>query len=195
MRRNPRDAPLDPDAAAELIPDITNSRALDRWEGDNVREGRVWALANKRTHDYRHILEAKFVRTLHRKMFGKTWRWAGKLRSTDTNIGRPWEHISTDLQNLLEDAKAQVGSGAYPPDELAMRFHHRLVFIHPFANGNGRHARLMADLLVRSLGKPMFSWSSGKFAAQEERRRIYLDALLIADREKDFAPLLRFARG
>lgn len=127
-------------------------------------------------------------------MFGKTWKWAGNFRQSDKNIGVDWRRIPVQLRNLLDDAKAQIEFNAYPPDELALRFHHRLVWVHPFANGNGRHARLMADLLIQRLGLPAFGWGGQSLVTAGEKRKAYLDALRAAD-GRDYQALLQFARS
>lgn len=131
-------------------------------------------------------------------MLGDVWRWAGKFRVTERNIGMPFYEIPTALRQLLGDTKAWIEYKSYPPDEIAVRFHHRLVQIHPFPNGNGRHARLMADLLVMGLGQARFSW--GRESLQESlqdagaTRRRYITALQAADNH-DIGSLLAFARS
>lgn len=127
-------------------------------------------------------------------MFKPVWKWAGKIRTTERNIGaEPWR-IRTDLQQLLDDAQTWVQRGSYPPDEIAVRFHHRLVAIHCFANGNGRHARLAADLLAIALGEPAFTWGVGDLAPVGEVRSAYIVALKQAD-QHDYSSLLGFARS
>src|SRR6476661_6539586 len=106
----------------------------------------------------RDLLNEKFVNDLHRHMLGDVWRWAGRLRSSPRNIGIDHWEIPVALRMLLDDVKVWIETKAYPPDEIAVRFHHHLVQIHPFPNGNGRHARMMADLLAAKLGATPFSW-------------------------------------
>lgn len=183
--------PLDPDEAAGLIPrHITTQGELNEWEQTNILEGAQWALKQKK----RELLDEAFVRDLHRRMFSQTWKWAGNFRQTDKNIGVDWRQIPVHLRNLLDDAKAQIEFQSYPADALALRFHHRLVWIHAFANGNGRHARLMADLLIQRLGRPAFSWGGQSLVAANQKRNAYLDALRSADK-RDYQPLLQFARS
>lgn len=187
----PGATPLDPDEAAGLIPrHITTQGELNEWEQTNILEGVQWALKQKK----RDLLDETYQRELHRRMFSKTWKWAGNFRQTDKNIGIDWNQISVQLRNLQGDAKAQIEFKSYPPDELALRFHHRLVWIHPFANGNGRHARLMADMLIQRLGQPAFSWGGQSLVGASEKRRAYLDALRAAD-GRDYQPLFQFARS
>jgi Fic-DOC domain mobile mystery protein B len=111
--------------------------------------GEAWAQRQKK----RDLLTEGFVRDLHRKMFDHTWGWAGQFRSSNKNIGVDWPHIAVRLRNLLDNTRYQQEHSNTAPDELALRFHHQLVWIHPFANGNGRHARLIADLLALRLGQ------------------------------------------
>ena len=132
-------------------------------------------------------------------MFGEVWRWAGKIRTRHTNIGAAPYRIVADLEDLLRDVRAQIADPsrlAWPADEIAVRFHHRLVTIHPFANGNGRHARLAADLLVVGLAGSRFTWGgAGYLTDVSDARTRYLTSLRTADRNVDYGPLLRFARS
>ena len=140
------------------------------------------------------MLTAAFVTRLRERMFGDVWKWAGTWRTTARNIGVDACRIGTDVAALLDDARYWVAHETWPPDELAVRLHHRLVAIHPFPNGNGRHARLMADLLVERLGRPPFGWGSGGLADPGDLRRRYIAALRAAD-DHDIGPLLAFARS
>jgi Fic-DOC domain mobile mystery protein B len=186
----PGATPLDPDELAGLIPGhIATQGELNEWEQQNIQVGDDWARKQRKD-----ILSEDFLRQLHRRMFGETWRWAGKFRKSDKNIGVDWLHIGVELRKLLDDVRYQVEHGSYPPDEIAVRFHHRLVAIHPFANGNGRHARLMADLLVERLRRPRFTWGSVNLVDAGETRQRYIAALQAAD-ARDIAPLLAFARS
>ncbi|MFZ5697952.1 MAG: mobile mystery protein B [Pseudomonadota bacterium] len=180
----------DPDEAAGLIPGhIVTQGALNEWEQTNILEGAQWVLRQNK----RELPDEAFVRELHRRMFGKTWKWAGSFRQTDKNIGVDWRQISVQLRNLLDDVGAQIAGQTYPADELALRFHHRLLWIHPFANGNGRHARLMTDWLIRRLGQPAFTWGGASLMTAGNTRQAYLEALRAAD-GRDYRLLLKFAR-
>jgi Fic-DOC domain mobile mystery protein B len=127
-------------------------------------------------------------------MLGDVWRWAGNFRTTERNLGIPFYEIPTALRQLLDDVKAWVEYKSFAPGEIAIRFHHRLVQIHPFPNGNGRHARLMADLLIMQLGQDRFPWGTANLQQAGDVRRRYIDALRAADNH-DIAPLLAFARS
>jgi Fic-DOC domain mobile mystery protein B len=164
---------------------------LDRAELENILEARTWAAS--RTWKPDDLLDSYALADLHHRMFAQVWRWAGKWRSRETSIGIAPEHIQTDLRILVDDARAWTEFTTYPADEIAVRFHHRLVFIHPFPNGNGRHARLAADLLVRSLGRPVFTWSQLPGVLPDRER--YREALQALDRDRDdVIRLLDFAR-
>jgi len=183
--------PLDPDEAEGLIPaHITTQADLNAWEQANIIEGERWAARQKK----RDILDEGFVRELHRRMFDKTWRWAGTFRNSNKNIGADWPQIAMQLRNMLDDTRYQFEHATFQPDELALRFHHRLVSIHPYPNGNGRHARLMADLLIQKLGQARFTWGSSNLVDEGDTRRQYIDALRAADRH-DLSLLLAFARS
>ncbi len=191
----PGATPLDADELACLIPDHLSTQAeLNEWEQLNIGEGDKWARKQRKD-----ILTEDFLRQLHRRMFGQTWQWAGEFRKSDKNIGVDWLHIGVELKKLLDDVRYQIEHATLPADEIAIRFHHRLVAIHAFPNGNGRHARLMADLLAERLGQPRFSWGSqrlanGNLTDATPIRRDYIAALQAAD-TRDMAPLLAFARS
>lgn len=182
--------PLTPEEREALIPaDISYRHELNAAEQANIYRALTWALARRRK-----LLTEKFVKDLHRQMFGDVWRWAGRFRTSERNIGIPHYEIPVALRHLLDDARTWIEHGSYPPDEIAVRFHHRLVQIHPFPNGNGRHARLMADLLVMSLGRERFSWGSANLQDAGNVRRDYIAALQAAD-DHNISPLLAFARS
>lgn len=183
--------PLTPDERRDLIPaHIAFRRELNLAEQENIARGQDWALARRR----RDMLTEKFIKDLHKRMFGDVWRWAGRFRSTERNLGVPPHQVPIDLRHVLDDAKAWVEYKSFAPDELAVRFHHRLVTIHPFPNGNGRHARLMADLLVIQPGGKRFSWGRANLQSAGELRARYISALKAADNH-DIGPLLAFARS
>lgn len=129
---------------------ITLRRELNEAEQENILAGAAWARRPRQRNA--EMLNENFARTLHRRMFGDVWEWAGEYRLTERNIGVDAHRIPNDMPMMFDDARYWVAHATYPPDELAVRLHHRLVFIHPFPNGNGRHARLMADLLIERLG-------------------------------------------
>lgn len=139
------------------------------------------------------LLDVKFLRDLHKAMFDQVWDWAGRYRLRKTNIGVAPNRIPTAIRTLVDDTKAWIEYGTYEPDELAVRFHHRLVAIHPFPNGNGRHDRIAADYLIRSLGREPFGWGVGLDVDTDELRATYRIALQRAD-GGDIAELLAFAR-
>jgi Fic-DOC domain mobile mystery protein B len=184
--------PLDPDESAGLVPGhIATREQLDEWEAENILAGERWAAgAAKR----REILDDAFLRELHRQMFERTWKWAGSYRASGKNIGIAPERVAEEVRKLLEDTKAQLAGKVAPTDEIAARFHHRLVSIHPFPNGNGRHARLLTDLLLAANGAEPFTWGRGDLEHAGEARERYLAALRAAD-ARDFAPLLAFVRS
>ncbi|MDP9054871.1 MAG: mobile mystery protein B [Acidobacteriota bacterium] len=187
----PDDAtPLTPEEIRELIPaHIAFRRELNEAEQANIAQGHNWALGRKRD-----LLTEKFIRELHRRMLGNVWRWAGKFRTSERNLGIAYYEIPAALRQLLQDVRAWIEFASYPPDEIAVRFHHRLVQIHPFPNGNGRHARLMADFLIMSLGGKRFSWGRMSLGDAGVMRQTYISALKTADNH-DIGPLLAFARA
>ena len=188
----PGATPIDIDEAEGLLlSHITNRAELDRWEQDNIKEAEEWAFRRKK----RDILNTDFACRLHKQMFGTVWGWAGLFRKSGKNIGVEAWAIRSSLHDLWEDVKIWIDQKVYPPDEIAARFHHRLVAIHPFANGNGRHARLMADLLLKHiLDRPRFTWGSESLLQAGDCRTNYINALRAADR-LDYMALLKFVRS
>lgn len=184
----PGATPLDPDEARGLIPThVSTQGQLNEWELQNIVEGRAWASRLRK----KDLLNVDFMLELHRRMFGKTWRWAGTMRRTEKNIGVDPTQIAIHLTELCRDVDAQLQNRAYPVREIAARFHHRLVKIHPFPNGNGRFARLMADLLLIERGETPFVWGGADLAAANDIRQRYIGSLRAAD-ANDYGPLLEF---
>jgi Fic-DOC domain mobile mystery protein B len=182
--------PLTPEEMRDLIPaHIAYRSELNEAEQENIARAQEWALGPRR----RDLLSEKFAGALHRRMLGDVWRWAGRFRTSQRNMGIDYWLIPTELRKLLDDTKAWIEFKTYPADEIAVRFHHRLVLIHPFPNGNGRHARLMADLLIMRLGGERFSWGRESLRDPGVARQQYIAALRAADNH-DIAPLLAFAR-
>jgi Fic-DOC domain mobile mystery protein B len=181
--------PLTPEEMRDLIPShISYRHELNEAEQENIVRAQEWAFGRRRD-----VLSQKFVTDLHKQMLGDVWRWAGKFRTTPRNLGIGHWLISVELRRLLDDTKAWVEFRAYP-DELAVRFHHRLVSIHPFPNGNGRHARLMADLLIMQLGRRRFSWGRENLRDPGAARARYIEALRAAD-DHEIGHLLAFSRA
>jgi len=191
----------EPDEATPLEPEerlglkqtwITSRRDLNEAEQENIVKGATWGRARRRRNS--DLFTDNFAKTLHKRMFGDVWDWAGTYRLTERNIGIEAHRIPNDIIMTFDDARYWVDHNTYPPDELAVRLHHRLVSIHPFPNGNGRHARLMADLLIERLGGQSFTWGGGTLHNVGELRATYVAALRAAD-EHGIQSLLVFARS
>lgn len=189
----PGATPLNPDEINGLMPlHITTQSELNEWEAANILKAEDWAFTS--THKG-NFLTIDFIRLLHKKMFDETWSWAGTFRNSNKNIGNTdYSMITTTLANLLDDVIFQIVNNTYPIDGIAYRFHHRLVSIHPFANGNGRHARLMTDILLAQAGKPRFTWGKGQLESVNPVRKQYIAALKAADKH-DYSLLNRFVRS
>lgn len=182
--------PLAPEEKRDLIPaHIAYRSELNAAEQANIVHGQEWAMRRRRK-----ILDERFLLALHRQMFGDVWRWAGRYRTSERNLGVAVWQIAVDMRALIDDARTWIAQASYPRDEIAVRLHHRLVWIHPFANGNGRHARLVADLLVMQHGGERFSWGRASLYSASELRQRYITALREADRY-DLAALVAFARS
>ena len=178
------------DERVGLLPTfVSTRRELFDAEQRNIAQ----ALLGRRPEPLQ-LLDSGYLRSLHRRMFGEVWGWAGSFRVRETNIGIDPAGIAVALRNLIDDTRSWLEYGTYEPDELAVRFHHCLVAIHPFPNGNGRHARIAADYLIQGLGHPAFSWGANLDVVTEHLRSAYLQALRGADR-REFDDLVRFARS
>lgn len=182
--------PLTREERDDLIPSyITQRSELNEAEQANIFDAEQWAFKR-----IRNVLDETFLKSLHKRMLGKVWRWAGKIRQTERNIGVEPYRIEMELAQLLGDVRYWVEYNTFSPDEIAARFHHRLVFIHPFPNGNGRHARLATDLLLHALGRERFTWGRVNLVNASDTRRLYIAALRAAD-NFDMEPLLQFVRS
>ncbi|WP_330215352.1 mobile mystery protein B [Pseudomonas sp. AM8] len=191
LELKPGQTPLDPDEVAGLKPrHIATQGELDEWEAQNILKASRWVARQKKLD----VLNDHFCRELHVKMFDDTWKWAGTFRKSDKNIGCDWTQIVVNLRQLLDNVAYWLEHNVFPPEEIAVRFHHRLVWLHAFPNGNGRHARLMTDCLLRQCGLAPFSWGRGNLVIVNEVRQRYIQALRAAD-ANDYALLLAFVRS
>ena len=189
-RDDDANTPLTGEEREELIPSyITLRHELNEAEQVNIGAALRWTDARRRA-----VLDRKFLSELHRRMFCDVWSWAGQYRTTARNIGVDAYRITMDVQQAVDDAHYWVEHVTYPPDEIAVRFSHRLVAIHPFPNGNGRFSRLVGDLFAGELGQQPFTWGRANLVDAGETRARYVEALRAADNH-DIAPLLFFARS
>ena len=167
---------------------VTTRAELNDLETKGIAEAEIWLLQNKKD-----ILGENFLKSLHKKMFGDIWQWAGVFRTTERNIGAAPYQIQPKLRILFDDVKFWIDNKTYSEIEIAVRFHHRLVQIHPFPNGNGRVSRLMADLLMRSFGKETLNWGCANLTEISELRKTYILALREAD-NGNYSKLLEFVK-
>ena len=186
--------PLDEDEKEGLlIPTIATREELDEFEQQNIEEALQWILT--KSFKAEAVLTEKFICNLHKRMYGGVWSWAGKFRKTNKNLGIDKWQIPVALKTLCDDSLFWVKNKTYSPEEIAIRFKHRIVSIHCFPNGNGRHSRLMADIIINKIyGLPMFSWGTGDLVHHGDTRSKYLKAVKQADNEI-FQPLIEFARS
>lgn len=191
----------EPTGATPLTPDellglkakhITTRGELNELEGENIIEGLTWLERRPKSFD---ILTDDAAREVHKRLFGQVWDWAGVYRLTEKNIGVPVWHISTEMRTCLDDARYWRDNGTYDPLEATARLHHKLVWVHPFANGNGRWARIMADAYLATLDPDIFlDWSSsGTLTGDSDHRARYIAALRAAD-GFEFGPVVEFVR-
>jgi len=184
------DTPIDPDEAKCLIPDLMTQSQLNEYEQLNIASAWIWAQTSRFLK--RHLVSRDGLQRLHRRMFDRTWKWAGEFRRSEKSIGIPWIEIPVEVQTLCDDTGHQLANRSYPVEEIAVRFHYRLVTIHPFPNGNGRLARMAADRLSIQQGGQVFPWGASNLAAKARARTTYIEALRLADRG-EFAALIQFA--
>jgi Fic-DOC domain mobile mystery protein B len=185
---------LTPEEKLELIPSLTTRAELNEFERANIHAARVWAMGS-RTLVRTDLLSDAFSRELHKRMFNQVWRWSGRYRTNEKNLGWEVARITEGVRNAFDDARAWMEFSTFPVDEAAVRLHHRLVLIHPWPYGNGRHSRLIADVMMASQKKPALTWgASGNLLIMGELRKRYITAIRKAD-AGDFAPLLDFAKS
>jgi Fic-DOC domain mobile mystery protein B len=191
-----RNTPIGPEEAEQLIPRISTMDELNEYEALNIVTAREWAFDDRTTKSVDPLSEP-YIRELHRRMFDNVWKWAGVYRQTERNIGCDPKEIAQRIPQLLGNTRYWLKNKTFPTDEALLRFHHQLTKIHPFANGNGRHARMIADVVAATYGQPEFTWGAGKdLVAEGDARTRYLAALRAVDaNENDLKLLLDFARS
>ncbi len=175
------------------IPSITTREELDEFEQFNIEKAIQWTIGKKiKSED---LISETFIKGLHKRMYGEVWKWAGSFRNSEKNLGIKSFLIPVQFKQLLDDAKFWYNNNTYSPDEMAVRFKHELVSIHCFPNGNGRHSRLMADLIMEKLyGEPFFTWGSSDLVKSNDKRRAYINAIKKADNH-DIQDLISFAKS
>jgi Fic-DOC domain mobile mystery protein B len=174
------------------IPSVTTREELDEFEQYNIEKAIQWTIGKKfKSED---LLSETFIKGLHKRMYGEVWKWAGSFRNSEKNLGIKSFLIPVQLKQLLDDAKFWYDNNTYSPDEMAVRFKHELVSIHCFPNGNGRHSRLMADLIMEKLyGEPFLTWGSSDLVKASDKRKAYIEAIKMADNH-DLNALILFAK-
>jgi Fic-DOC domain mobile mystery protein B len=188
----PGQTPLDEDEKQDLIPSIIAREDLDAFEQENILEARQWVM-QKSVLSRQEVFTEKFILNLHKRMYGHVWKWAGKYRKSNKNIGCEYYLIPTELRQLLDDAKYWIENNSYTTTELAVIFHHRLVKIHLFPNGNGRHSRLCADVIIAKYDGDKLSWGGNLDLTKPDKiRKQYITALQKAD-GGNYEPLISFA--
>jgi Fic-DOC domain mobile mystery protein B len=175
------------------IQTISTQNELNEFEHLNIENATEWLMSTKLKATT--ILTEAFIKKLHKKMYGTVWKWAGEFRKTNKNIGVEWPQVSLQVKQLLDDTKFWIANEIFSQSEIAIRFKHRLVAIHCFPNGNGRHSRIMADILMESIfKKAAFSWKGANMVKADETRKEYIKALKNAD-NGNILPLLNFANN
>ena len=172
---------------------ISTREELDEFEQFNIEKAIQWTFGKK--IQPKDLLSEKFIKDLHKRMYGEVWKWAGSFRTSEKNLGIKSYLIPVQLKQLLDDAMYWYENQIYSPDEVAVRFKHQLVSIHCFANGNGRHSRLMADLIMEKLyNEPFLTWGGSSLVKSNEKRKEYINAIKIADGQ-DLRQLIMFAKS
>jgi Fic-DOC domain mobile mystery protein B len=172
---------------------ISTREELDEFEQFNIEKAIQWTFGKK--IQAKDLLSEKYIKDLHKRMFGEIWKWAGSFRTSEKNLGIKSYLIPVQLKQLLDDVMYWYENQIYSPDEVAVRFKHQLVSIHCFANGNGRHSRLMADLIMEKLYKePFLTWGGSSLVKSNEKRKEYINAIKLADHQ-DLSQLIMFAKS
>ena len=186
--------PLDEDEKRGLkIKTISTKEELDEFEQLNIEKAVEWTIHANLISD--KILTKKFIKDLHKRMYSDVWKWAGQFRKSEKNIGITWTQIDLELKKLLDDTKYWIEEKIYSSDEIAIRFKHRLVSIHCFPNGNGRHSRMMADIIIESIfDKKIYTWQMSNMVKADETRKQYINTLKEADKG-NINPLIEFAKN
>jgi Fic-DOC domain mobile mystery protein B len=176
-----------------LISTISTREELDEFEQYNIEKAIQWIYSRKLKKE--QLLSEKFIKELHKKMYGDVWRWAGKFRTSQKNLGVESYKIATELKILMDDCLFWIENNTFGSVEIAVRFKHKLVSIHCFSNGNGRHSRLMADLIMEKVfGKPILGWGGNNLIQQNNTRDFYIKAVKLADKN-EFQTLIEFAQS
>lgn len=186
--------PIDEEEKEGLkIKSITTHGELDEFEQLNIEKAVEWTIhANLKSE---RILTEKFIKDLHKRMYGDVWKWAGEFRKSEKNIGIKWTQIGVELKTFLDDTKYWIENDTFSPEEIAIRFKHQIVSIHCFPNGNGRHSRMVADIMMESIfGKAVFTWHRSNMVQTDKIRKAYIDALRKADKG-NIEPLIEFAKN
>jgi Fic-DOC domain mobile mystery protein B len=175
------------------IKSISTQGELDQFEQLNIEKAIEWTISKK--FKVERILAEKFIKDLHRKMYDDVWKWAGEFRKSEKNIGIKWTQIGVELNYLLDDTRYWIQNGTFSPEEIAIRFKHRIVSIHCFPNGNGRHSRLMADIIMESVfSQEAFPWQQSNMVKADQTRKEYIACLKEAD-NGNINPLIEFAKN
>lgn len=175
------------------ISSITTREELDEFEQLNIEKAIQWTIG-KKFHS-KELFSEKFMNDLHKRMYGEVWKWAGTFRTSEKNLGIKSYLIPVQLKQLLDDVTFWYENNVFTPEELAVRFKHQLVSIHCFANGNGRHSRLMADLIMEKLYQQSFlTWGGSSLVKSNEKRKAYIKAIQMADRH-DLEQLIIFSKS
>jgi Fic-DOC domain mobile mystery protein B len=175
-----------------LIKTISTRGDLDEFEQLNIQSAVEWSLKIKAGK--KQILTEDFLMRVHKRMFGEVWAWAGTIRKSNKYIGVDKTQIRAEIRKLIADCNFWIDHTIFNDEEIVIRFSHRLVKIHLFPNGNGRHSRLVADIMIsRIFSKSVFSWGHSDLSKNTLIRKEYLAAIYKAD-NNDLNPLIEFAR-
>lgn len=176
------------------VPTITTREELDEFEQLNIEKAVEWYLIRKKFKGDK-ILTEDFIIGVHKRMLSDVWAWAGQFRTSEKTIGIAWHQVPVRLRQLLEDCKFWIDNKIYSDEEIAIRFKHEMVAIHLFPNGNGRHSRLMADIVMKHIfKKPKFTWGHKNLVDKSKTRAAYINALKKAD-NGDFKLLIVFSKS
>ncbi len=187
MLKTPEDSTPINDLSGLIPSGITVKSALDEWEAENILKAYNRYLKTSR----KRAISPGLITAVHKEMFGLTWKWAGSFRKENLNLGVEWFAIPVEIKKLCDDIAFWEKSKNVNILEQSVRIHHRLVRIHPFLNGNGRHARMIADIFLSGRGKKLPLWPDKDMVETTDIRKRYIHCLKEAD-NGDYAGLLEF---
>ena len=177
MRQEDGQTPIDDISGLKL--NITTQEELNRAEYENYKKAYQEYRLKKITPNLAPFTFS-WLCQVHFEMLGDVWEWAGEIRRSEKTIGFPCHKIGSSIHQLLDELQ-QWEKEKIPITEITVRLHFHLVTIHPFENGNGRWARLAANIYLRKNGVGFINWPAQMDEIKTFRPK-YIEALKRAEK-------------